>query len=383
MAKNTRETTTRRNAGSPDLGWLENPDELPRADIGLQDRASRRQKTYKIAVVAVLFVGFPLSVLSNLSMLPKILDAKPAVAAPASLLTSETKPAAMLAVQNWLAQKPSPLPGGSLLSWDGVDIQAKPELITDADTNQTVEKQGMQLHHMTVAAATGQVFETTVQVAYSPFRGSQVIGIPTLIPRAPDEKGIWQGLQTWTSLAKVTPSDPVIQSVSAWVKSFTSGDPNALRLTVGDQAENRSYVPLSQATATDVQIIEVGARNDTKGDTAAKPSQVVARISFAIVWNGQALERSQTPSRISYDILINRADGAAPVVVAWGGVGTGESLTEYMNAVENRKLTGDGLEKSVTTVSPKPAAAPEAPAAPAAVLPTVGANVPPAPTTGK
>jgi len=135
------------------------------------------------------------------------------------------------------------------------------------------------------------------------------------------------------------------------VKAFTSGNTDTLRLAVGDQDISHSYIPLAQVTATDVQVAAVGYRKDVKaGDSAPKPTQVVARVTFAIQWQGQDLGTTKTPSRVSYDILLNRADGGAPVVVAWGGVGTGESLTEFMNA-ENRKITSDGVEKSVASAT--------------------------------
>ena len=221
------------------LGWLENPDELPRADIELKDRAARRQKLYRNSILGIVFVAFPLSALCNIAVVPKVLDAKPAAVAQQSPLTSETKPAAMLAVQTWLAQTPSPLPGGQLLSWDGVDIQAEPEISVNPDNTQTTEKQGLQLHHMTVAAATGQVFDTTVQVGYSKVRGAQVIGQPALIPRAPDDKAQWPNLTSWPNLSKVSPSDPVIKSVNACVEAFSSGNPDKLRHLgpVGDLAQ--------------------------------------------------------------------------------------------------------------------------------------------------
>jgi len=376
--------TTRTNASTPDVGWLSNPDELPRADVELKDKAAGRQKLYRFAVVAVLFVGFPLSAFGNLAMLPKILDSKPAAVSQPGALTSETKPAAMLAVQNWLAQSPSPLPGGQLLSWDGVDIQAAPEIIVDPNTNQTTEKQGLQLHHITVASATGQIFNTTIQVAYSKVRGSQVIGLPSLVPKAPDDKGTWPGVTSWPNLTTLSATDPMIQSATAWVKAFTSGNTDTLRLAVGDQDISHSYIPLAQVTATDVQVAAVGYRKDVKaGDSAPKPTQVVARVTFAIQWQGQDLGTTKTPSRVSYDILLNRADGGAPVVVAWGGVGTGESLTEFMNA-ENRKITSDGVEKSVASATATAKApAPAGPTPSPTSVPNVGTVTPPTPSAGK
>ena len=160
MARNNR-----KNEAAPTLGWLEEADELPRADVEMKDRAAKRQKFFRRSIAGIVYVAFPLSMLCNFAVVPKVLDAKPVVTAQQSQLTSETKPAAMLAVQTWLAQTPSPLPGGQLLSWDGVDIQAQPEVVVNPDNGQTTEKQGLQLHHMTVAASTGVVVvQSVVQV---------------------------------------------------------------------------------------------------------------------------------------------------------------------------------------------------------------------------
>jgi hypothetical protein len=121
--------------------WLSDPQDLPRADIDLRDKQAGRQKLFRTIIVGIVFVMFPLSMLANMAMLPKVLEARPVAEAPAAQLNPETKAAAMLEVKNWLAQNPSPLPGGTLLSWDGVEIQAEPSITVNKDTNQTEEKQ--------------------------------------------------------------------------------------------------------------------------------------------------------------------------------------------------------------------------------------------------
>jgi hypothetical protein len=357
--------------------WLSDPQDLPRADIDLRDKQASRQKLFRGLIFTVLFGLFPISMLANMAMMPKLLEARPVLEAPAAQLNPETKAAAMLEVKNWLAHEPSPLPGGSLLSWDGAEIQAEPSITVNKDTNQTEEVQGLQLHTMTVASTTGAVFTTTVQVAYSPVRGAKVVGTPTLVPKAPNDSSQWPNLTTWPGYTKVTTTDAVTQSATAWVEAFTSGNPDKLRLAVGDTAVNHSYVPLSQAIASDVRVVEVAARKSADtGSEEKAPSQVIARVSFAIKWVGQDVGRATVLSRVTYDVLIERAETNAPIVVAWGGTGTGASLKPYGNAVE-RKLTTDSIPDSVETK------APDAPAAPAAI-PTVGALVPPAPpTTGK
>jgi hypothetical protein len=350
MARNAKST---RNQPTDDF-WLNDAEELPRADIPSVGKTSRRVKFYRACLVGSL-VLLPVSLLANVAYLPKLAE-KPA-AAPVSdnQLDSPTKGVAIQAVDRWLAQTPAPLPGGQILSWDGVKIQKSPSTTTDSN-GQTTEHQGLELHTLTLVSGTGALFTTQVQVGYSPFRGAQVLGSPTLIPRAPDDKQAWPNLTAWPDLVKVTKTDAMAQAASAWVKAFSSGDPNALRLAVGDTADAHSYVPLVQATASDVQVGDVASVKPVSDAPAdAKPKQVVAQVSFAVVWQGQVVGRSDTPSRVTYDVLIDQADTASPKVVAWGGAGTGESLVPFQNAVDGRKITADAIGKAVPSASPSAA----------------------------
>jgi hypothetical protein len=353
MARKTRQPKA--PANNP---WLTDAEELPRADIELVGKSDKRVKVGRFVILSCLVLT-PIMSLAWIVAIPKLLETPEPVKVADNLVTSETKPTAILAVESWLAQSPAPLPGGRLVSWDGVEIQATPSLTSDPNTNQTIETQGLELHNMTVASGTGSVFTTQVQVGYSPFRGAQLIGKPTLIPRAPDDKTSWPNLTAWPNLTKVTKTEEIDQAVSAWVNAFTSGNPNTLRLAIGDTGANRSYVPLNQATPSDIQVTDTASpAGDVKSSdsTQKRPSSVVARVSFAVRWQGQTVTTSDTLSRVSYDVLIEKADTAAPVVVAWGGAGSGETLKAYMNAVEGRKITQDGI--GATT----PSAAAAAPA---------------------
>lgn len=348
---------TRNTRNQADDFWGNDAEELPRADVEAVHSTTKRLRLYKIWVISSV-VLLPVALLAIISFMPKFLE-KPYVAPPVNnQLDSPTKPVAMQTVKDWLAKQPSPLPGGQVLSWDGVQVQAEPAMETDPNTNQVQETQGLQLHTLTVVSPSGSFFTTQVQVGYSPVRGAKVIGEPTLIPRAPDDKQTWPNLTPWPNLANVSKTEPVEQAVNAWAKAFTSGDPDALRLNVGDTGANRSYIPLIQVTASDVRVSDVASQKPAKGDsTDKKPSQVVAQVSFAIVWQTTPIGRGETPSRVTYDVLIEQADTPAPKVVAWGGAGTGESLKPYMNAVEGRKITTGGIDKAVPTES---AAAPAA-----------------------
>lgn len=349
MAMKTK-TPKRQPAPAQDAFWGQMAEEIPRADVVEVSKAARRIKLYRWYVKANLIL-LPVAMLGILSMVPKLTETTVIPAAPVSEINSPTKAAAMQAVTTWLGQNPSPLPGGHLLSWDGAKIQAEPGVIEDPTTSKPVEKQGLQLHTLTLVTDNGTLFTTTVQVGYSDIRGAQVIGAPTLMPRAPDDTSKWSNLVSWPNLATVPTTDPVRQSATAWAKAFTSGDPDALRLTVGDQAGNHSYVPLVQAAASDVRVEETAAqratdgKDESKGDAIANPSVVTARVSFGITWDGTDVDKTRTSSasRVTYDVLIQQADTASPVIVAWDGVGTGESLKPYQNAVVDREIGADAL----------------------------------------
>lgn len=332
----------KKNAAPPQDVWGDEQELLPRADVTIAGKLERR-RTFNLWYTRTAVFLLPVVLLSYIVLFSEVIGGDEPEQQQQSAADSPTKSAAMLKVKSWLATTPSPLPGGVLLSWDGAQTQQEYKLIT-AENGQTTEQQGMELHKLTISTPSGTIFTTTVQVGHSPVRGAQVIGEPTLMPRAPDDTGSWPNLKTWPSLVAVNPSDEVQQSVRAWVTAFTSGDPNSLRLTIGDAQAGRSYVPLVQATASNVSLLEAATWTGDNGATIPEPEKIVARVTFGITWDGQGGSSSERPGVLTYDLLIDKANTAAPLVVAWGGAGTGESLTPYMNAVEGRKITADGME---------------------------------------
>lgn len=329
--------------------WLSGVEELPRADVAMATKSTKRMRFYRRWIVASVVIA-PISGLAIVTMLPGYLEPDPEPVVAVSQIDAPTKAAAITSVEAWLGQDPSPLPGGRILSWDGMDVQAEPRIYVDDATQRTVEEQGLQLHDLTLIAGNGTLFSTTVQVAYSEVRGSQVLGSPTLIPRAPSDTTAWPNLETWPGLVSATASDNMGQAANAWAKAFASGDPDALRLAVGDTAGNHAYVPLSQAKPSDITVDQAAARPDPKtGEASKSPSVVVARVSFNVTWPGQDTKgASSTPPRLTYDVLFDRADTASPVVVAWGGTGSGPQLEKYQNAIVDREITADSITGPVT-----------------------------------
>jgi hypothetical protein len=348
MARNAKRTAKNQ---SEDF-WGNDAEELPRADVESVQLTTKRLKLYKVWVISSV-VLLPVALLAIISFLPKFLEEPPVAQVQANQLDSPTKAAAMKSVQDWLNTQPSPVPGGKILSWDGVEVQAEPKTTTN-DKGDVTETQGLQLNNLTLISPSGSLFTTQVQVAYSPMRGAKVLGDPTLIPHAPDDKQSWPNLKAWPNLVQTAKLAPVEQAAAAWAKAFTSGDPDALRLAVGDTSADRSYVPLVQVTASSVAVGDVASRPlPADAEKGTKPTQVVAQVSFGVAWEGQNLTNSQTPSRVTYDVLIDKADTAAPQVVAWGGAGSGESLKPYMNAVEGRKITSATIDKAVPAAAGK------------------------------
>lgn len=338
--------------GSDDI-WGDTATANPRADIELPGKMSKRRKFFHFYTWTAVILLPPLA-LVNVVLFSENLgtgDEKPAAV---SSVDSPTKTEAMLKVQEWLASDPSPLPGGKLLSWDGATTQQEYS-VTESETGETIETQGLELHKLTVTTPGGNIFTTTVQIAYSPIRGAQIMGEPTLLPKAPDDDSSWPNAKTWPNLVSATASEQTTQAVNAWVKAFTSGDPDSLRLAVGDTQSGRSYVPLVEAYATNVLVGDAAAHPNEDGTTNTSPEQIVARVTFGVTWEGQSVKEGANISRLTYDVLIDKANTAAPVVVAWGGAGTGETLTPYMNAMDGRIITSEGMD-GVIDPDAKPAA---------------------------
>ena len=340
----SKKTPKKPAAPEKDL-WADSSDMLPRADVSIPSALTRRMK-FNLWYVRIAVFSLPVVLLSNIVMFSEAMGGEEPPPQVQSSVDSPTKSAAMIEVRNWLASEPSPLPGGTLLSWDGAKSQQEYKTTT-ADNGDTIEQQGIELHKISVTTPSGAIFTTTVQVGYSPVRGAQVIGKPTLMPTAPNDTGSWPNLKTWPGLVAATPSDAVQQSVRAWVTAFTSGDPNSLRLTVGDTQPGRSYVPLVQAHATNVSLVEAASFKNSDGTTNPEPDKVVARVTFNVSWDGQDVGTGARLGELTYDVLIDKANTAAPAVVAWGGAGTGETLTPFTNAVEGRIINADGMEEVI------------------------------------
>ena len=76
-------------------------------------------------------------------------------------------------------------------------------------------------------------------------------------------------------------------------------------------------------------------------------------LTMTLPWNGQGADDSGAQTLATYDLLVTGADTAAPRVVAWGGAGTGPTLSAYDNAVAGQI---DEQPEPVSTDAPADAA---------------------------
>jgi len=352
MAKKTTPATS---------NWLDNAEEVPRANTVAHVDRSKRQRFYRRFIVATI-VLLPLSLGTNLLMFGQI-GAGSATVAEQFAADPEGKAAAILAVEEWLAQEISPLPaGGRLVSWDGADLVVKPVQTETQAKNNPLPAFDIETHHFTLVDGTGVTYSTDVAVAIDPKSGAHVMSSPSAIPNAPaTDGGSASGAGPWFGITSSTPTSSVTDAVSAWAKVYTSGDPNALRLAVQDDDGQHTYVPLSNVASQSITITRSAYLPDgdaEPGAAVAKSSKMIVQVTLAIQWVGTEAPKSgeKTPT-ITLDLLVSNAGGAAPIVVAWGGPGAGPTLTAYENALTGRTVaTSAGTTQ---TTSPTPTGGPD------------------------
>ena len=304
---------------SPDDAWGfdvdAKPEKPPREPLGFSGRAKR-------TILWVMLVTTPLSVATTASVLSRS-NSPAASASTANLVTSSPgRLAATRAVQAWLTQPTPPLIGGKIASWDGavrtpapLDAQGKPAVGWDSS-----------VESFTVTDSLGNAYTVSVQVAIDARGGgASAISSPSLIPQTPAANDSWDSGSPWPGLMSAGASDAVKQAIQGWVTAFTSGDSATLRIAVGDTDPAHDYIPLTGATATDVQVPQAASFT---GDA----SRLLTRVTMVLSWpNEDTPDSSAIP--VTYDVLLTRADTAAPVVVAWGSPGSGTTLRAYGNAV--------------------------------------------------
>lgn len=368
----------RRSKKNPaaDLWDVSEVAEVPR--VGEASNPSKRPTNKRLMRWYVVSACF-LMPLSAITALTGWQQASAAAKNQASVVSySPSKAIAMKAVQDWLKGTPSPVPGGTLQSWDSSHV-LKDTSGNQPDANAPVLT--YEVHNLTIVSATGRIYDTTVQTVTGSANGTQIIGQPTLIPRAPDANVTNSNAPLWPGADSAPISSSVRDAANVWAKAFTGGDPSALRQSVGDPDSTHAYVPLSGVQHIDNIQVVAATNKPADGEKPVKgqsASRIIARVSFNVLWVGQTLADGQKASTLTFDVIIDKANTGSPVIVAWGGPGTGPDTNPYANAVVGRSITSDGTSaKDLNKVNPttSPTSTPEPGTASASSRP-----VPTAPT---
>lgn len=343
-ARSRRGGRTTKSASGQDW-WEQAATTLPAAE-NMPQKKRRRLRRLITGYIWVAVVMLPLTLLSVFVLAAQLIGradtATPVVDGQGSVATAE----AQLAVETWLNQTPAPVPGGRVVSFTGAtSVTPEPDESGEPANYQLVTYQ------FVLADSATRLYTTSIQMAVSAAGSVEVAG-PAVVPVPGTDPNAATGQWPWPGIPSGA-SNPGYQSaVAAWTRAYASGDPAELKQTVGDPDPARSYVPLSGVTLSQPSIDQVGQlwAEDQDRTENALPTQALLRVRVAATWAGQPNPASseQMPT-LTYDLLLDRADTAAPVVVAWGSPGT--TLQPYGNA-----LTG----RTVVVASPGPSTTPEA-----------------------
>jgi hypothetical protein len=281
---------------------------------------------------------------------------EPPVEPPTSLEINDSigKDAATTTVRDWLSSEPQPIPGAQLLSWNGFTTQDKPA-VADAETSETaagvfVPDWNKETHYFSVRAGNGTLFRVSVEVDADRTLGARVTSLPSLVPLLPEVTSGWEDTpEPWFGYQSTQVTDNITASVNDWLAAYTGGNPATLRNVVGDGDDTHFYMPLSgiqRATAV-VERVAYLPSDDPDAPVIENPDTVIARVQVKLLWNGQVQENLDDFAEMSFDLLIEDANTAAPSIVAWGGPGSGPSLKPYQNAVTG--ITLDSVPDPTTT----------------------------------
>lgn len=334
----------RQRAAQAGSNWWDEVEEAPRAGLPDATKLANRAKRMRWAVWATIFLA-PLSIIGSLATLTAE-SAPPPAATSDYAKFSEGRSLAISTVEQWLAEDPSPVPGGRVLAWDGAEAKKVKEDLGDR------EFRTLKYETHTVSVLAGDTtYSVGVLIALDKLQGAKVMGIPSLIAMAPAGDD-FADTSPWPNLEETQTPASVESSVKAWMQAYSSGDPESLRLITGDPDADHVYMPLTGATLDDLDIRYTGAvwgkGQDPLGDTP--PEQMVLNVEFSIDWIAYP-NQSATSAKVSYDLLVIDTNTGAPKVVAWGATGTGQSLTKYQNHLTGREIKAAD-NKAIKPITP-------------------------------
>jgi hypothetical protein len=324
------------------LQWNYQDDLVPRAGLPDADKMAKRQKWLRRYVKSSVYL---LPLVLVLSMFVALSNVHPRTTAPASNGSASSSPGrtvATLDIEQWLAETPSPLPGATIQSWDGAkDIAPAPVKVEAGQTAPVTWTAELDTFTLIVPTPTPTVYSAVLEVALKPGGGASALGGPSLTVEPPtDTTSGWATGAPWSGITSTGTVTPAVQSaIDGWLAAFASGSSSQLRLAVGDTRSSVYYVAMAGiASATDTAVAEATrvAPNAAPTATSTNHSAEIVEVTVSLLWKGEkapAFGSSTSGPQTTMDLLLERADTAAPVVVAWGAPGSGPGLVPYQNAV--------------------------------------------------
>lgn len=350
--------------------------EAPRAGIVDPDRARCRTRFYRFAVwTAVVTWPFVFVLLFVVAGKNQAGPAPASHGTPVQMPAADSpgRAAATVAVQKWLRQDPAPLPGASVLSWDGATRVPSPpapaagssgsgDSSNPGAVGSGIPEARYETDTFTLVTGSGAFWDASVEVAAdsrpgggaAPVTGVSITPVPAPAADGWDTDGPWPGAQKSTSV-----SGAVGSAVQSWATAWTSGNPGTLAQAVQDPSPGHAYLPVSGVATVSPSVLYAAPAPGGQG-------REMVEVSLGITWDGQAApgpgQQGGTPTVM--DLLVAHAGTPAPVVVAWGPPGSGPSLKPYQNAVDGTPPApgGQGAGSGPSKDVPAPSAPSPAPA---------------------
>jgi hypothetical protein len=319
------------------LDWYEDEaEEVPNPSLPDGRRLARRQ-VWTRRYVKWSVIACPVLLLAALAAITKA-SHTPTLTAPGS----PGQVAATVELDQWLAEQPSPLPGASILSYDGATPLAPPKGYKGpALTWKGAIEEFTLVTHPT--SNDPSIWHVGVEVAINRHGGAIAISGPSFLRSISAQPGSWSQGGPWPGLDATSSVSGAVQTViDNWLAAYTSGNDAELHLAVGDPNPAHTYIALSNVrSASDTVLAAAPVGKPADGYLAVE-------ISLSLVWDhehvaspnlsdsGLAGTSGTTASpapQTTMDLLVAHASSAAPVVVAWGPPGSGPSLRPYENAI--------------------------------------------------
>lgn len=327
----------------------------------------KRQRIVRLYAKVSFWLAIPLLV-AGLSFFILSLDEEPLDLAQSSIPANSSagKETAFAEITSWLNGEYSPLPGGRIVSWDGYTTQNAPA--PESKSDEPIPYR-FETHTFTLAQGDA-AYKASVQVAVSDTVGAVATSTPTFLPIAKTSQLAGGNPVAWFGFPDATAPDSVQPAVEDWARAFTSGDADALRRAVGDPDAHHVYLPLTGIDeVVEVKISKAAYLPDPNAaedaDILTHNLGMIARVEVSMWWTNQERPEDRSgngsPAPVTFDVLIEGPETAAPTVKAWGPTGSGPDLVAYQNAVTGVDSSEIAKSDGYLAPTPRPSDTPSMP----------------------